>query len=80
MKTKNGRPPKTTEELRSETVWIRITTAEKKAFQDSANVAGASLSVWARERLRRVAVRELEDAQVPVAFLRERNDGTETTD
>ena len=69
MTIKNGRPPKPIDELRSETVEIRINTVEKKGFQNAASIAGVSLSVWARERLRRVASRELEEARQQVPFI-----------
>ena len=44
--------------------------AEKRAFQDAAEIAGTPLSVWVRERLRRIARSELEEANRPVAFMR----------
>jgi hypothetical protein len=48
---------------------VRVDTAEKQAFRDAADIAGIPLSVWIRERLRRIAVRELQDASAPIAFL-----------
>lgn len=48
---------------------IRLASAEKQAFRDAAEVAGIPLSAWARERLRRAAVRELEEAARPIPFL-----------
>lgn len=48
---------------------VRLATDEKKAFKDAAIVAGVSLSAWIRERLRRAARNELQDADQPVAFL-----------
>jgi len=50
---------------------FRVEAAEKQAFQDAANFAGISLAAWARERLRRAAVRELEHAAIPIAFLQD---------
>ncbi|QQP88694.1 DUF1778 domain-containing protein [Skermanella sp. TT6] len=56
----------------SKTEWlkIRLEPEEKEGFQQAADIAGASLSSWMRERLRRAAVRELEDASRPVPFIR----------
>jgi CxxC motif-containing protein (DUF1111 family) len=70
MATKRGRgrPPKGSE-AKSESLLLRLEASEKKAFSDAAKLAGAPLSVWIRERLRRVSLRELEDAGQKVAFL-----------
>ena len=48
---------------------LRLDVAEKEAFRNAANVAGMSLSGWVRDRLRRAARKELEDMDMPVAFL-----------
>ncbi len=48
---------------------IRVGAAEKQAFRDAAELAGIPLSVWMRERMRRAAVRELEEGARPIAFL-----------
>jgi hypothetical protein len=48
---------------------VRLDPQEKAAFREAADIAGIPLSTWVRERLRRVAVRELGDAAIPVAFL-----------
>jgi hypothetical protein len=48
---------------------LRLAPDEKRAFNDAADIAGVSLSTWVRERLRRVARRELEEANHPIAFL-----------
>ena len=42
---------------------------EKQAFANAARIAGAPLTVWIRERLRKAAVRELEEAGCPIPFL-----------
>jgi hypothetical protein len=55
--------------MKTELVKMRLSAAEKATFQEAANLAGIPLSAWMRERLRRVAVRELEDASMPIAFL-----------
>lgn len=50
-------------------VKIRLSETEKEGFETAADLAGISLSAWMRERLRRAAIRELEDAGRPVAFV-----------
>ena len=55
---------------KSEWVKIRIAADEKEAFQAAADLAGGSLSGWMRERLRRAARIELNDAGQRVAFIR----------
>ena len=55
---------------RSETVKIRLTLEEKEGFKRAAELAGIPLSNWIRERLRRVATRELEEASIPITFLK----------
>lgn len=49
---------------------VRITPEEKAAFSKAAEIAGASLSSWARERLRRMARRELEEVNLDVPFIK----------
>lgn len=48
---------------------LRIEETEKDGFQQAAALSGLSLSAWARERLRRAAVRELEEASLPIPFI-----------
>ena len=48
---------------------VRVTREEKRGLKDAADYAGIPLSAWIRERLRRAATRELEDAALPIAFL-----------
>jgi hypothetical protein len=67
---KRGRPSKTPDELRSEDLLVKLKADEKKAFKDAAQLAGLPLSSWVRERLRRVAIRELQEAARPIPFLR----------
>jgi uncharacterized protein (DUF1778 family) len=68
--TKRGRPPKQASDLRTEDLLVKLKADEKEAFKDAAELAGVPLSSWVRERLRRVAVRELQEAARPVAFLK----------
>jgi predicted HicB family RNase H-like nuclease len=67
---KRGRPPKDEDRLHSESLLVRLETTEKEAFRDAADLAGVSLSTWVRERLRQVAIRELQSAAQPIAFLK----------
>ena len=48
---------------------LRVGALEKRAFEDAADVTGLALSAWVRERLRRAAIRDLEEAGRPVAFI-----------
>jgi uncharacterized protein (DUF1778 family) len=60
---------KTLAKGKDEYLELRLDAAEKQAFKDAAALLGMSVSVWVRDRLRRVARKELEDAERPVAFL-----------
>ena len=66
---KRGRPPKRSDHLKAEYLDIRLSATEKQAFRDAADLAGLDLSAWVRERLRKLARKELEAANQPVAFL-----------
>ena len=54
---------------RGELLQVRVADTEKSAFDEAANLSGLALSAWVRERLRSVAVKELEAAGRTVAFL-----------
>lgn len=54
---------------KSESVLMRLDPEEKEAFKQAAELAGITLSAWIRERLRRAAIKELEEAAIPIAFL-----------
>lgn len=41
---------------------VRLEGLEKETFEAAAALAGIGLSSWVRERLRRAAIRELEEA------------------
>ena len=58
--------------MKTDVIEVRVRPEEKKAFREAAEIAGISLSSWMRERLRKSAVRELEDASRPIAFLEDR--------
>jgi uncharacterized protein (DUF1778 family) len=55
--------------MKTENILLRVQPAEKEAFREAAELAGLPLSAWVRERLRRVTVRELEEAGRPIRFL-----------
>jgi hypothetical protein len=69
MAKKRGRPPLDLNQSKAEYLEVRLGAAEKQAFKDAADLAGLALSSWVRERLRRVARKELDEAGRPVAFL-----------
>ena len=62
-------PRKSLAVVKAEYMELRLDAAEKEAFVQAARAAGMSLSGWVRDRLRRVARKELEDMELPVAFL-----------
>jgi len=66
---KTGRPKARPEVAKTDYIEVRCEEAEKQAFRAAADAAGLPLSGWIRERLRRVARKELEDVGMPVAFL-----------
>jgi hypothetical protein len=68
-KKNRGRPRKHMHSSKSVSVLLRLELSEKQGFAEAAALAGAPLSVWMRERLRRVAVSELRDAGRVVPFL-----------
>jgi hypothetical protein len=69
MKTRPGRPLKAANAKREMLLQIRLDQSEKATFVEAAEVAGVATSTWVRERLRRAAVRELEEAGRKVPFL-----------
>ena len=56
---------------KSESVLIRLGVDEKRSFKDAADVCGIPLSSWIRERLRRAAIRDLENVGRFPEFLKE---------
>jgi hypothetical protein len=73
---RRGRPPKRSDQLKAGYLDVRLEETEKEAFRDAAELAGLPLSAWVRERLRRIAIRELEDAGRAVAFLVRKHGGS----
>jgi hypothetical protein len=71
MKTqpkRRGRPPKSSDQLQTEYLDVRLTVTEKEAFKNAAELAGMPVSMWVRQRLRKAAIKELEDAGRPTVF------------
>jgi hypothetical protein len=66
---KRGRPKSPIGKVKGEYMELRLDAAEKEAFASAAEVAGMSLSGWVRDRLRRASRKELEDMNLPVAFI-----------
>ena len=54
---------------KDEVLLLRLQPDEKKGFQQAAVLAGISLSAWARERLRKAARIDLEDAGQQIPFI-----------
>jgi uncharacterized protein (DUF1778 family) len=71
-KKKRGRPPKGSANVKSVHLDMRIEPTEKDGFRAAAELAGLDLSAWIRERLRRAARKELENANQEVPFLLKR--------
>lgn len=69
MAKQRGRPPKGAGKTKASFLQVRLDEAEKRAFNEAAELAGLALSAWVRERLRLLARKELDKAGRPVAFL-----------
>ena len=57
-------------ETQSESVLLRLKPSEKAGFTEAAQIAGAPLAVWMRERLRAVATEELAKAGRKSPFIK----------
>jgi uncharacterized protein (DUF1778 family) len=55
--------------MKTESIELRVQFDEKDAFKEAAQLAGIPLSAWIRERLRRAARIELEEAGLKVPFV-----------
>jgi hypothetical protein len=64
------RDPESSGETKREQMLIRLEPGEKEAFRLAADLAGIGISAWVRERLRRIARQELEEARLPIPFIR----------
>lgn len=56
---------------KTETMKLRLQLQEKTAFEEAAELAGISVSAWARERLRAACIREFEGAGLKVPFVKQ---------
>lgn len=54
---------------KQEVVMLRLSTDEKLGFREASDLAGIGLSTWIRERLRRAAIRELEEVGRAAPFI-----------
>jgi|HubBroStandDraft_6_1064221.scaffolds.fasta_scaffold510368_2 hypothetical protein len=54
-KKRQGRPPKPAAKQKKRYLQVRVTDAEKAAFDRAADIDGKLLAVWVRERLRKAA-------------------------
>ncbi|QVL33222.1 DUF1778 domain-containing protein [Telmatocola sphagniphila] len=55
---------------RAEVLQVRLTPEEKETFVSAAEVSGVELSAWVREKLRKAAIKELEEIGRPIPFLK----------
>ena len=62
--------PSGSPEAKRDQMLIRLEPGEKEAFRMAADLAGIGISAWMRERLRRIARQELEEARLPIPFIR----------
>jgi hypothetical protein len=60
--------------MKSESIRIRLEIEEKEAFQEASKLSGLALSTWIRERLRKAARVELQDAGRQVPFLKRQSE------
>lgn len=65
-----GRPRLGSESTKSEAVLLRLEPGEKEGFRAAAHHAGLDLSSWMRLCLRREARKELEEARLPIPFIK----------
>lgn len=69
-KKKTGRPKKPPASIKGRYLQVRVSEAEKSAFDAAADLAGLEMSAWVRERLRIVARKELMEGGRQVPFLK----------
>jgi hypothetical protein len=73
MKTKKvrrGRPLKGSGLAKSKSILLRLEPREKDGFAEAAELAGIPLAIWMRERLRKEAAKELQQAGKQAPFLK----------
>jgi predicted HicB family RNase H-like nuclease len=57
MKTPKGRPPKALDKVLGIRLQMRISAAERKAYEAAADKSGMSMSEWIRETLNKATAR-----------------------
>jgi hypothetical protein len=72
-KKRRGKSPGGSVDAKSDSLLLRLSPSEKQGFGEAASLSGLPLTTWMRERLRKIAKRELEEAQRPIPFLAEGN-------
>lgn len=55
--------------MKTSRVELRVSPAEKEAFDSAAEMSGMTLAGWMRVRLRQASIRDLEDAGLQIPFL-----------
>lgn len=54
---------------RNNQLLVRLSDSEKDGFEKAARLAGITTAAWARQKLRLVAARELQEADLQIPFL-----------
>lgn len=75
QKKRPGRPKKSSHELQSDYLDVRLSAAEKESFRMAAALAGMALSAWVRDRLRTACRRELIESGRQVPFIQQQVGG-----
>ena len=55
---------------KDENIMIRVSPLEKEGFERAAEIAGISLSSWARQRLRSASIKDLQEINEKIPFLK----------
>ena len=55
--------------MKTSRVELRVSPAEKQAFELAAETSGMTVAGWMRLRLRQASVKDLEDASLEIPFL-----------
>jgi len=73
-KKRRGRPKKSSRDLQTDYLDVRLTEAEKDSFRLAAELAGMALSAWVRDRLRTASRRELLESGRQVPFIQQQHE------
>ncbi len=68
-KNRGGAPRKSPDKSKSALIQLRVSAAEKEAFQMASEADGKKLSEWMRDRLRAVSRKELEELGQSAPFV-----------